>query len=847
VTFFLGTLKIGNAQPCSADALTAVSVLGATSVTDLQVVHVTQLLMTLATSVTPSVMTLPQPLPAGFNSARVPAFTDPNFDTDVLAAFPAGTTLVTTAQALAELQASLKLLTVTVVNNGLVTSTPAGINCILGAGTCSTVVPTGTSVTLTATGTGFIGWSGDCSGTGTCVVPMTADTTVTATFPAASPPATLTIADAGNGTGTVTCSTDGGATFSACAGQYPNGTALVLQGVSSAGSTFTGWSNGTGSVSCTGAANCSVTLLADSTVTATFALNAVTQFSVTALTATGNGGGGTVVCSANGGATEPCSTYAVGTSISISPTPNNASNFTSWTNGTGSVTGNCSNATGACTFTLTANTSITANFNLPTLTVVLAGTGVGTVTSTNIAGINCGATCTAAYNKGTSVTLGATGGGGFSGWSGGSCSGTGTCVVTVNADSTITATFNAGLPPFAQQAYVKASNTQTYDAFGESVALEGDTLVVGSDSEASKATGVNGNQADNSAPNSGAVYVFTRTNGVWTQQAYIKASNTNAGDEFGHYVVLSGDTLAVNAAEEASCATGINGDQTNNNCPSAGAVYVYTQTNGIWTQQAYIKASNTEAGDLFGWYQFALDGDTLAVGAHGESSCATGINGDQTNNNCPAAGATYVFTRTNGVWTQQAYIKASNTEAEDFFGDTQVLSGDTLAVGAYQEASCATGINGDQTNNNCPAAGAVYVYTQTNGIWTQQAYIKASNTAADDLFEDFLALSGDTLLVAAQGESSCATGINGDQTNNNCPFAGAVYMLTRTAGVWTQQAYIKASNTDAGDNFGQYVVISGNTFAVTAQYEASKATGVNGNQLDNSAPISGAAYVFQHQ
>jgi hypothetical protein len=484
----------------------------------------------------------------------------------------------------------------------------------------------------------------------------------------------------------------------------------------------------------------------------------------------------------------------------------------------------------------------------------------------------------------------------------------------VNADSTITATFNAGLPPFAQQAYVKASNTQTYDAFGESVALEGDTLVVGSDSEASKATGVNGNQADNSAPNSGAVYVFTRTNGVWTQQAYIKASNTNAGDEFGHsldlsgdtlvvgafgesskatgvngdqtdnsapnsgavyvftrtngvwtqqayikasntnagdefghYVVLSGDTLAVNAAEEASCATGINGDQTNNNCPSAGAVYVFTRTNGVWTQQAYIKASNTEAGDLFGWYQFALDGDTLAVGAHGESSCATGINGDQTNNNCPSAGATYVFTRTNGVWTQQAYIKASNTEAEDFFGDTQVLSGDTLAVGAYQEASCATGINGDQTNNNCPSAGAVYVYTQTNGIWTQQAYIKASNTAADDLFEDFLALSGDTLLVAAQGESSCATGINGDQTNNNCPSAGAVYMLTRTAGVWTQQAYIKASNTDAGDNFGQYVVISGNTFAVTAQYEASKATGVDGNQLDNSAPISGAAYVFVAQ
>ncbi|MEP6959306.1 MAG: FG-GAP repeat protein, partial [Nitrospirota bacterium] len=474
-----------------------------------------------------------------------------------------------------------------------------------------------------------------------------------------------------------------------------------------------GWSNGTGSlISCTGPANCSMTLHANSVVTATFALNVVMQFSVTATTATGNGGGGTVACTVNG-VTAPCSSYAVGTSISISPTPNSASNFTSWTNGTGSgLRANCNNAPGACTFTLTDHTSITANFNLPTLHVVLAGTGVGTVTSTNVAGINCGASCTATYNKGTPVTLAASTGGGFSGWSGGGCSGTGTCVVTVNADSTvITATFNAGLPPFAQQAYIKASNAQANDAFGESVALSGDTLIVGADSEASNATGINGNQADNSAPNSGAVYVFTRTNGVWTQQAYLKASNTNAQDEFGHSLDFSGDTLV--------------------------------------------------------------------VAAHGEASKATGVNGDQTDNTAPDSGAVYVFTRTNGVWTQQAYIKASNTDAGDEFGDTKALSGDTLAVGAV-EASCATGINGDQTNNNCPAAGAVYV-------------------------------------------------------------------LTRTAGVWTQQAYIKASNTDAGDNFGQYVVVSGNTFAVTAQYEASKATGINGNQLDNSAPISGAAYVFQFQ
>ena len=106
----------------------------------------------------------------------------------------------------------------------------------------------------------------------------------------------------------------------------------------------------------------------------------------------------------------------------------------------------------------------------------------------------------------------------------------------------------------------------------------------------------------------------------------------------------------------------------------------------------------------------ALSGDTLVVGAAAEDSCATGINGDQVNNNCPDAGAVYVFTRTAGVWSQQAYLKASNTGIDGLFGISVALSGDTLAVGAPHEDSCATGINGDQTNNGCLGAGAVYVY-----------------------------------------------------------------------------------------------------------------------------------------
>src|SRR6478735_4147698 len=174
------------------------------------------------------------------------------------------------------------------------------------------------------------------------------------------------------------------------------------------------------------------------------------------------------------------------------------------------------------------------------------------------------------------------------------------------------------------------------------MALSGDTLAVGAQFEASNATGVNGDQTDNSAPNSGAVYVFTRANGVWTQQAYLKASNTEAGDQFGVIMALSGDTLAVGAQFEDSSATGVNAhNESDNSAKDSGAVYVFTRTAGVWTQQAYLKASNTGEGDQFG-VNVALVGDTLAVGAYAEASEATGVNHDGSNNNAPGSGAVYV-------------------------------------------------------------------------------------------------------------------------------------------------------------------------------------------------------------
>ena len=410
---------------------------------------------------------------------------------------------------------------------------------------------------------------------------------------------------------------------------------------------------------------------------------------------------------------------------------------------------------------------------------------------------------------------------------------------------TLVPSLEASIPPDTQQAYLKASNTGANDFFGYPMALSGDTLVIGAYNEDSNAVGVNGNQADNSASDSGAVYVFIRSGGVWSQQAYLKASNPNVDDSFGDSVDISGDTIVVGTAYEDSNATGVNGNQLDNSADTSGAAYVFTRTGTTWSQQAYLKASNTDAGDYFGKF-VRISGDTIAVTAYYEDSNATGINGNQADNSAEDSGATYIFTRTGSTWSQQAYVKASNAEAFDYFGYyAMALSGDTLAVASSYEASSATGVNGNQADNSAPYSGAVYVFTRTGSTWSQQAYLKASNTKTEDYFGyPSMSLSGDTLAVGASYEDSNATGVNGNQADTSAVESGAVYVFTRTGSTWSQQAYIKASNTEAGDYFGTDVSLSGDILAVGAPDEDSNATGVNGNQADNSAPASGAAYVF---
>ena len=288
----------------------------------------------------------------------------------------------------------------------------------------------------------------------------------------------------------------------------------------------------------------------------------------------------------------------------------------------------------------------------------------------------------------------------------------------------------------------------------------------------------------------------------------------------------------VGANFESSNAIGVNGDQSNNDRSSAGAAYVFVRSGTNWTQQAYLKASNPQESASFG-LSVGVSGDTAVVGAFGEGNYS---------------GAAYVYVRNGTNWSQPAYLKASNAEAGDYFGIYVGVSGETVVVGAGSEASGTSGVNGNQNDNSAAYAGAAYVFVRDGDNWIQQAYLKASNPEYNDQFGHCVSISGDTVVVGAFGESSNASGVNGNQANNSANLSGAGYVFVRTGTIWRQQAYLKASNPQGGspfgDLFGARVSVSGDTAVIGAHFEDSNATGVNGNQADNSAINSGAAYVF---
>ena len=339
-----------------------------------------------------------------------------------------------------------------------------------------------------------------------------------------------------------------------------------------------------------------------------------------------------------------------------------------------------------------------------------------------------------------------------------------------------------------------------------------------------------------------AVHVFVRggVGETWQTQARLQASNRRApacnnaaqdychSSSFGARLALSadGNTLAVSATGETSNARGVNGDQANIDSLAAGAVYVFTRTGGNWSQQAYVKASNTPArntawcnpaswatlpcdGQYFGAsLALSADGHLLAVGATSDDSKSTGVNGDANDTSAAGAGAVHTYARTGSTWAPQAYLKASNTDAGDGFGNSVSLSADgsTLAVGAIFERSSARGVGGNQSDNAQSPYGAVYVFSQDRGNWSQQAYVKAPVNTVVGGTEPMTYFGGRTAL-SANGDTLVVGSVR-----------SMAFVYARTQNTWQAQAHMFPGGPHV-IRFGEAVGVSadGNSVATAAQ------------------------------
>ena len=330
------------------------------------------------------------------------------------------------------------------------------------------------------------------------------------------------------------------------------------------------------------------------------------------------------------------------------------------------------------------------------------------------------------------------------------------------------------------QQKLTAADGGIFDGFGNAVALSGDTLVVG----ARDATvGANYGQ--------GSAYVFTRSNGVWTQQQKLNAPDGSQEDNFGISVALSGDTAAVGAHRDD---VGSNVDE--------GSAYFFTSTGGAWTFQQKLTAPNG-IGDFQDAYgiSVALNEGTLAVGAY---HAAAGFLGNH--------GVVYIYARGHTGWVLEKRLAAADRESGDGFGFSVALSGETLAVGAlYADIG---------TNYN---QGAVYVYTRGGGAWPQQQKLTAGDGATSDVFGLSVSLSGDTLVAGAWNDD---IGEKQDQ--------GSASVFRRGDGVWTEQQKLTAGDGEGWEYFGNAVAVSGDTVLV----------GAVGDTVGEENYGQGSAYVF---
>ncbi len=402
--------------------------------------------------------------------------------------------------------------------------------------------------------------------------------------------------------------------------------------------------------------------------------------------------------------------------------------------------------------------------------------------------------------------------------------------------------FEMNTSGWSQQSYIKPASLpqpmlppSRLLGFGDSVAVndDGTTIAVAAPGERTVSI------------QEGAVYLFDLIEGNWVEQTMLKTTNSdgyaNRAGFDGPMIAIdgAGDTLVVAEFFDSSITNIINGDESDDDAPGAGAAHVYVRTATGWEQQAFLKGSAVAPADMFGSsIAISGDGNTIAVGTPETSS----IN--------PRSGSVYIFARDNEVWVEQQRIQPMVTTNQ--FGSSVSLNqtGNVLAVGIVGDNTTGNGIGTDQSTCCVAGSGAAYVYTRSGQSWTEEAYFKASTTDISDLFGRTISINsaGDRFVVGAIAEAGNVSGINGDPNNNLAATSGAAYVFSRTNGSWTQEAYLKSANPIEFREFGESVSISGNgaVIAVGESKDASSATGINGDFTNTDLIGAGAVHIYSN-
>ncbi|MBA3799779.1 MAG: FG-GAP repeat protein [Geodermatophilaceae bacterium] len=314
---------------------------------------------------------------------------------------------------------------------------------------------------------------------------------------------------------------------------------------------------------------------------------------------------------------------------------------------------------------------------------------------------------------------------------------------------------SAELAAVLQGSKLRASDETDRSDFGVSVAVDGDTALVGAvGHDTPRGLGA------------GAAYVFVRSGGRWIETTELTAPDGSALDGFGIAVALSGDTAVIGAFR----------DNIRGGAADTGSAYVFVRSGTTWTLQAKLTASDAVAREQFG-QSVALDGDTVVVGAPADEEQGRFD-----------AGSAYVFERSGTAWTEQARLVASDAAARDAFGWSVAVDADTVVVGAI----------GDDAPPARPDAGSAYVFVRSASGWVELAKLTASDAAEFASFGYSVAVSADTALIGAPGGSSPAV----EDT-------GSAYVFVRSGSTWTEQAELTAADGATGDAFGLSVALRG--------------------------------------